>query len=113
MKTTEKGKINFYTYSITWSKEDKMFVGLCAEFPSLSWLDDTQEKALKGIKNVVFDVITDMENSHETVPQPFSEKKYSGTLTLRIPPEVHRNLAICAAQSNVSLNRYINSKVIG
>ena len=27
-----------YTCRITWSEEDKEYVGLCAEFPSLSWL---------------------------------------------------------------------------
>ena len=28
-----------YTYRVTWSGEDREYVGLCAEFPSLSWLD--------------------------------------------------------------------------
>lgn len=27
-----------YTYRVTWSDEDKEYLGLCAEFPSLSWL---------------------------------------------------------------------------
>ncbi len=26
-----------YTYRVTWSDEDGEYVGLCAEFPSLSW----------------------------------------------------------------------------
>ena len=30
--------IDRYTYRITWSSEDGEHVGLCAEFPSLSWL---------------------------------------------------------------------------
>jgi hypothetical protein len=25
-----------YTYRVTWSDEDKEYIGLCAEFPSLS-----------------------------------------------------------------------------
>ncbi len=28
-----------YAYRVIWSEEDQEFVGLCAEFPSLSWLD--------------------------------------------------------------------------
>ncbi|MGV7292077.1 antitoxin HicB, partial [Mycobacterium kansasii] len=28
-----------YTYRVEWSPEDGEWVGLCAEFPSLSWLD--------------------------------------------------------------------------
>ncbi len=27
-----------YTCRVTWSAEDNEYVGLCAEFPSLSWL---------------------------------------------------------------------------
>ena len=45
-----------YTYRVTWSEDDNEYVGLCAEFPSLSWLADTPEKALKGIRNLVMDV---------------------------------------------------------
>ena len=34
-----KNNIDHYTYRVTWSAEDDEHVGLCAEFPSLSWLD--------------------------------------------------------------------------
>jgi predicted RNase H-like HicB family nuclease len=39
-----------YTYRVTWSEEDEEYVGLCAEFPSLSWLEPSPEEALKGIR---------------------------------------------------------------
>lgn len=52
-----------YTYRVTWSPEDGEHVGLCAEFPSLSWLAKTPEAALKGIQKVVTDVVADMEAS--------------------------------------------------
>lgn len=48
-----------YTYRVTWSEDDKEYVGLCAEFPSLSWLASTPEAALKGIRKVVADVVDD------------------------------------------------------
>ena len=35
-----------YTYRVTWSEEDEEYVGLCAEFSSLSWLAATPEEAL-------------------------------------------------------------------
>ena len=34
-----------YTYRVTWSEEDIEYVGLCAGFPSLSWLAETREAA--------------------------------------------------------------------
>lgn len=36
-------KPDCYTYRVIWSEEDEEYVGLCAEFPSLSWLDGTPE----------------------------------------------------------------------
>jgi hypothetical protein len=49
-----------YTYWVTWSEEDQEFVGLCAEFPSLSHLDADMEAALAGIVNLVEQVVDDM-----------------------------------------------------
>ena len=40
--------IDHYTYRLTWSQEDSEHIGLCTEFPSLSWLAPTQEAALAG-----------------------------------------------------------------
>lgn len=48
---------NKYTYYVTWSDPDEEYVGLCAEFPSLSWLGESHEVALKGILKVVRNVI--------------------------------------------------------
>jgi hypothetical protein len=47
-----------YTYRVTWSEDDQEYVGLCTEFPSLSWLDKTPESALKGIRVTTVDSYT-------------------------------------------------------
>ena len=57
--------INHYTYRVTWSLEDGEHVGLCAEFPSLSWLAPTPEKALAGIRRLVAEVVADMQAKGE------------------------------------------------
>ena len=100
-----------YTYRVTWSDEDKEYVGLCAEFPSLSWLARTPEAALKGIRKVVADVVKDMQESGDPVPDPIASRQYSGKLMVRVPPEVHRKLAVQAAEAGVSLNRLASSKL--
>jgi predicted HicB family RNase H-like nuclease len=104
-------KNDHYTYRVTWSEEDKEYVGLCAEFPSLSWLAGSPESALKGIRRVVADVVNDMQAGGEIVPKPIASKNYSGKFVVRVPPEVHRNLALKAAESGVSLNRLASSKL--
>jgi predicted HicB family RNase H-like nuclease len=100
-----------YTYRVTWSEDDQEYVGLCAEFPSLSWLDKTPESALKGIREVVDRVIKDMKKTGEEIPQPIASKRYSGKFMVRVPPEVHRNLALQASESGVSLNRIVGVKL--
>ena len=104
-------KNDHYTYRVTWSAEDDEYVGICVEFPSLSWLSKAPEAALKGIRKVVAEVIKDMQESGEEIPQPLSTKNYSGKFMVRVPPEVHRNLAIQAAESGVSINRLVSSRL--
>ncbi len=101
-----------YTYRVTWSESDEEYVGLCAEFPSLSWLAKTHETALKGIRRLVTEVITDMERNKEPVPQPIATKHFSGKFMVRVPPDVHRELAVQAAEAGVSLNRLASAKLI-
>jgi predicted HicB family RNase H-like nuclease len=105
--------INHYTYRVTWSQEDGEHVGLCAEFPSLSWLAATPEAALAGIRKVVANVVKDLKASDEPIPVPMSEKHYSGEFRVRIPSELHRQLAIQAAEQGVSLNRLASAKLAG
>lgn len=57
-----------YSFSVNWSVEDKEFVGLCVEFPSLSWLDSTSDKARFGIERLVFEVLQDMTSTGEVIP---------------------------------------------
>ncbi len=100
-----------YTYRITWSAEDGENVGLCAEFPSLSWLAPSPEMALAGIERLVRDVVSDMQETGETPPEPLADKAYSGRFLVRVPPETHRALAIRAAEEGVSLNRLVSARL--
>jgi predicted HicB family RNase H-like nuclease len=100
-----------YTYRVTWSEEDEEYVGLCAEFPGLSWLAATPEEALRGIRQVVAEVVVDLKRHKEVVPEPLATRQYSGKFQVRVPPETHRRLALEAAESGVSLNRLASAKL--
>ena len=104
-------KSDRYTYRITWSEEDKDYAGLCIEFPSLSWLAESPESALEGIRQVVEDVIKDMKTNGESPPEPLSCRKFSGKFVVRIPPNLHQNLATQAAEQGISLNRLVSAKL--
>jgi len=98
-----------YTYRVTWSAEDEEHVGLCLEFPSLSWLAPGPEEAFAGIREVVRNAIADMSANNETPPEPLASRAYSGKFVVRVPPQTHRDLVMRAAEDGISLNRLVSS----
>jgi predicted RNase H-like HicB family nuclease len=106
-----KNSIDKYTYRIEWSEDDQCHVARCLEFPSLAAHGNTIEEALKEIEYVVAESISWMQEEGDEVPEPLGLKKFKGLLTLRIPPEKHRALAIRCAEEGVSLNRFILSRL--
>lgn len=106
LKISEK-----YSYRITWSEEDQEHVGLCVEFPSLSWLSKSKEDALEGICNLVETTLKKMKSNHEELPEALSSKRYSGKFMVRIPPQVHRILDLEAHEEGISLNRLVSAKL--
>ena len=99
--------IDRFTYRVTWSEEDQEHVGLCAEFPSLSWLAPTPEKALVGIRRLVKDTVSDLENNGEPVPEPIALKTYSGKFMVRVPPEMRTT----CSRSSVGLAALCSAKM--
>ena len=52
-----------------------------------------------------------MKEDGEEFPEALSTKKYKGNLTLRVPSDVHRKLAVESAEQGVSINQLILSKL--
>jgi len=100
-----------YTYRVSWSPNDEEHVATCIEFPSLSWLAADDVEALLGIKRLVQDVIADMTAEGEPLPIPIADQQFSGKFLVRVPPELHRRLALEAAEAKVSLNRLASLKL--
>jgi predicted HicB family RNase H-like nuclease len=45
------------------------------------------------------------------IPDPIATKHFSGKFMVRVPPDVHHQLAIQAAQAGLSLNRLASDKL--
>lgn len=106
-----KNNIGKYTYRIAWSEEDGCHIARCLEFPSLSAHGKTVDEALHEIEFVVKEAIAWLKEEGEPVPEPFGMKKFKGNLTLRVPVEKHRELAIKSAEEGVSINQFILSRL--
>lgn len=104
-------KAEHYLYSVGWSEADESFVARVAEFPSLAAHGDTQEEALREIKEVVGFVLNDLQENGEQFPEPFGKRSFSGRLVLRMPEYMHRQLALEAMQQGISLNQLLNLKL--
>jgi predicted RNase H-like HicB family nuclease len=100
-----------FTYRVSWSEEDGEHVGTCLEFPSLSHLAADPEAALSGVRALVADVVADMQAHGEPIPVPRADTRYSGRFLTRIPPELHRRLAMEADEEQISLNRLVNKRL--
>jgi predicted HicB family RNase H-like nuclease len=103
--------IEKYTYRVEWSEEDSAHIARCLEFPSLLAHGNTPKRALAEIEKVVEESVRWLEEENEPIPEPFGLKKFKGNLTLRVPGEIHRKLAIKSAEEGVSVNQYILSKI--
>jgi predicted HicB family RNase H-like nuclease len=100
-----------YTYRVRWSAEDGEYVGTVAELPSLSWLAADRAEAFAGIQKLTADIVADMLADGETPPEAIADRTYSGKFVVRVPPELHRQLVIEAADQHVSLNRLISNRL--
>ncbi|WP_062522741.1 type II toxin-antitoxin system HicB family antitoxin [Demequina silvatica] len=100
-----------FTYRVTWSPEDAEYVGTVAEFPSLSWLDADERAAFDGIRGLAAQVVQDLREAGEEVPEALADRSYSGKFQVRTTPARHRELAIAAAEAGVSMNRLVNDRL--
>lgn len=57
------------------------------------------------------EVVSDLQANGEEAPVALAEKSYSGEFRIRIPPQVHRSLAMKAAEEGISLNRLASAKL--
>lgn len=103
--------IKHYAYRVLWSAEDGEYVATVAELPSLSWLHEDQAEALRGLVDLVAEVVDDLEAAGEPIPEPISERRFSGRFNVRVPESLHRELALAAAEEGISLNRLVSDRL--
>jgi len=100
-----------YTYRVEWSEDDRTHIARCAELPSLAAHGEKAADAIIELEKVVLETLKWMEEDKEDLPIALSTRKYKGNLTLRVPSNVHRKLAIESLEQGVSINQLILSKL--
>jgi predicted RNase H-like HicB family nuclease len=64
--------VDDYHFRVDWSEDDWKFIGLCEEFPGMSWAASTEDRAMEGIRRLIESTVEDMERHGETIPAPKS-----------------------------------------
>jgi predicted RNase H-like HicB family nuclease len=82
------------------------WVARVAELPHCLIHGDTPEEAIREIEEVKKDWIKSNLERGLKIPEPIS-RKYSGQISLRIPPSLHKLLSDIATVQEVSLNQFM------
>jgi hypothetical protein len=67
--------VNRYTYRVEWSPEHDEHIGVCLEFPSLSYYAPSMRETIAGIEEAVDEYVDDMTANGGTPPAPLAERK--------------------------------------
>lgn len=108
-----KDLYDLYAYTIvtTKGKFGKEYLGKVVELPKIRAYGRSLEEALQNVKNETIKYLKKCEVEQIAVPIPLSERRYSGFITVRMTPEIHRELSYEAAIRDVSLNSLIVSRI--
>jgi len=99
-----------YQKIVYWSDEDKCYIGRCPTLFMGGVHGKDEHKVFKDICRLVEYHIEELTASGEALPQADADE-YSGKITIRINPDLHRTLAIHAAAEGDSLNHVIERRL--
>lgn len=96
-----------YAAAVEYDEEAKVFHGEVVNTRAVITFQGTSVDALEREFRTSVDVYLAWCQERGTEP----EKPYSGHLTVRVPPEVHRAAAVAAARAHQSLNTWIANQI--
>jgi len=102
-------KLPYHIILEPWDDEQGVYwVARVAELPHCLIHGDTPEEAIREIEEVKRDWIKSNLERGLKIPEPIS-RKYSGQISLRIPPSLHKLLSDIATVQEVSLNQFMTT----
>lgn len=99
-----------YMYRVLWDPDLAGWRGHCLELPLLPGGEAhaTEAAALEDVQQRAAAYVEQLVQQHRPVPPASAESTFTGRPRVRILPEVHRELAIEAAEVGMSLTTYIS-----
>jgi predicted HicB family RNase H-like nuclease len=100
-----------YLKIVEWSEEDQMYIGTSPGLIIGGVHGKNEKKVFQDLCQAVEEAIKLLEREGKPLPQATADKTYSGKIALRIPPELHKSLAVRALQAGESINKLILHKL--
>ena len=100
-----------YLKIVEWSEEDQCYVGMAPGLIIGGVHGKTQKKVFDELCKAVEEAIQILRKEGRPLPAATVNKKYSGKIALRIPPELHKTLAVKAFQAGESVNKLIQHEL--
>ena len=96
-----------YIGSVSFSEKDNVFFG---KIEGINGLVNFEGESVKELTEAFHKAVDDyLEYCKEEGIEP--HKSYSGSLNIRLSPEIHSRIAVLAKQAGMSINAFIKSAV--
>lgn len=107
MKMINVLKYKGFIGSVAFSEEDNVFFG---KIEGIDGLINFEGKSVSELVNAFHEAVDDyLAFCEDEGIEP--HKSYSGSLNVRLTPEIHNRVAVLAKQAGISINSFIRSAV--
>lgn len=93
-----------YTYKVTWSPGDERYVANVVGHPAWTAAADSPEAAMSAVRILAASAAAEVERSGDQAPIPLADQTFSGTISIELPTDLHRNLVREAAEKYVEFD---------
>jgi predicted HicB family RNase H-like nuclease len=108
----KRKKSDQYLKIVEWSKKDGCYVGTAPGLILGGVHGKDEEKVFKQLCQACEEAIKLLEKEGRPLPEPTTNKKYSGKVLLRISPDLHKALVMKALKEGESVNKVISRQLI-
>lgn len=100
-----------YLKIVEWSEEDQCYVGTAPGLIIGGVHGKNQKKVFDELCKAVEESIQILQKEGRPLPAATVNRKYSGKIALRIPPQLHKTLVAKAFQAGESVNKLIQHEL--
>ena len=100
-----------YLKTIEWSDDDSCYIGTSSGLFIGGIHGDNQQQLFQELCEVIEETIQLFEAEGKPLPAATTNRTYSGKISLRIPPELHKRISVRAAQTGESVNRFVQHRL--